>query len=61
MEWKKAGGQLLDEKEQSKTKKKKQHSPEMMSTSQTIFQNEPRNLETELVDSVSSLIYRLFS
>ncbi len=62
MEWKKAGGHLLHEKKEAKSKKRKTPPPELMSSSsKTTFHQDRGNLENELVDSVSNLIYRLFS
>ncbi len=64
MEWKKAGGELL----QSKINKKSRIKPQSMQFSQTtasydrlLERHQTPSLETELLDSVSSLLVRLFS
>ncbi len=58
MEWKKAGGQLLNAKEKLNTKPKKNASP-LLDPSAYTQQTAP--LESDLLETVSTLIYRLFT
>lgn len=62
MEWKKAGGQLLHAKNEAKTKTKhkKKTSRTVSSYNNTRYAQQSQNIETELLESVSSLIYKLF-
>jgi len=62
MEWKKAGGQLLHEKNEAKEKQKhkKKTSPPLSSYDQSSYYRQSHNIETDLLESVSSLIYKLF-
>ncbi len=56
MEWKKAGGELLHAKE----KVRKKTSQPMPSYDQTDYQQPFQNIEIDLLETVSTLIYRLF-
>lgn len=63
MEWKKAGGELLHQKNQSeqKTKKKTSHTNEPFNYELPSYRKHSKSLEDELLDTVSSVISRLFS
>ncbi len=60
MEWKKAGGELLHAQQTEKTRpKKKTHKPNA-TYNHSIFEQQSKSLETDLLDTVSSVIYKLF-
>ena len=60
MEWKKAGGELLHAQQAEKTRpKKKTYKPDV-SFNHSIFEQQPKSLETDLLDTVSSVINKLF-
>ncbi len=60
MEWKKAGGQLLQEKNEQQLKQKKQKISAISSHDLPLYRHQPKTLETELWDTVSSLVFKLF-
>jgi Zn-finger nucleic acid-binding protein len=68
MEWKKAGGVLLNakEKEREKANKKKKkpanqaHYSSTSSYDTSIFQQQSKSMEYELFETVASLVYKLF-
>ena len=60
MEWKKAGGELLHTQQTEKTRPKKQTYEPSRSYNHSIFEQHPTSLETDLLDTVSSVIYTLF-
>jgi Zn-finger nucleic acid-binding protein len=68
MEWKKAGGELLHEKEKEKKAKKKKMSKKMPSSStyssynfdSLVFQQQPRISKLDLFETVASLVYHIF-
>jgi Zn-finger nucleic acid-binding protein len=66
MEWKKAGGQILDQQEQEKPKSRPKKRETLSSDSfadpymTTSWRKQPQTLEEQLLDSVSELIGRLF-
>ena len=65
MEWKKAGGELLDEQEKARPKKNKRTSKSYIDAIEphdlSSYQHKSNSLETDLLDSVSSLVFKLFS
>jgi len=68
MEWKKAGGELLDTQEKQKNEFRKKQEVKQERINSTITFDSPRSdkqrarsLEFELLESVSSMIMRLFS
>ncbi len=60
MEWKKAGGQLLQSKKEAQLKLKKQEYSSIPSYDLPLYRHQPKTLETELWDTVSSLVFKLF-
>lgn len=73
MEWKKAGGELLNAKEKEKTDKKKKEERMKKNVKKThssydydksydlsIFQQQPRLSKIDLFDAVSTLVFHLF-
>jgi len=60
MEWKKAGGQILSEKQQSRQSRLKKDSNSQADAiiSQTKIFSRPR--EPDIIESVASLIFKLF-
>jgi Zn-finger nucleic acid-binding protein len=60
MEWKKAGGELLQAQQTEKTRPKKQTYRPGSAYNHSIFEQHPKSLETDLLDTVSSVIYKLF-
>ena len=61
MEWKKAGGQLLHSKNEAKEKSKKKTSHASRSYDLPDYTQRSKSSESELLESVSSLIYKFFS
>jgi len=61
MEWKKAGGELLNTKEKEKTKPKQKPSANIPDFDHFNDYQRPKNTETDLLESVSSLIYKIFT
>jgi Zn-finger nucleic acid-binding protein len=61
MEWKKAGGELLHTKEKGKTNPRKKTPEHRSNYDLPIYQQQSMNLETDLLDTISSLVYKLFS
>ena len=60
MEWKKAGGELLHAQQAEKAHPKKKKYVPRTSYEHSIFEQQPKSLETDLLDTVSSVIYKLF-
>lgn len=60
MEWKKAGGGLLDEKEKSKTKQKKTTQIPVFDH-HSIDYHGSKSIEPNILESVSSIIYKIFT
>jgi len=60
MEWKKAGGKLLHDKQKEKPKVKKRPVETSNSYDLPTYQQQSNKLEIDLLDTVSSLVYKLF-
>ncbi len=62
MEWKKAGGELLEaqNKKQNCHKKKTTNHTIAYSHEKSVFQQQHKSLEQDLLDSVCSVVYKLF-
>ena len=60
MEWKKAGGELLHAQHAEKTRPKKKTYKAGTTYKHPSFEQQPKSLETDLFDTVSSVISRLF-
>ena len=60
MEWKKAGGELLHAQQAKKTRPKKKTYESSSSYNHSIFEQQPKSLEADLLDTVSSVISKLF-
>jgi len=61
MEWKKAGGELLNDKEKTKIKPKQKSSANTSNFEHFNDYQHPKGIETDLLESVSSLIYKFFT
>jgi Zn-finger nucleic acid-binding protein len=61
MEWKKAGGELLHTKEKGTTNPRKKLPEHRSNYDLPIYQQQSMSLETDLLDTISSLVYKLFS
>ena len=60
MEWQKAGGQLLQEKKEQQLNMKKQKFSEIPSHELPLYRHQSKAQETELWDTVSSLVFKHF-
>lgn len=60
MEWKKAGGGLLHAQQAEKTRPKKKTYEPGTAHKHPSFEQQPKSLETDLLDTLSSVISRLF-
>lgn len=61
MEWKKAGGGLLNAQKKEKRRAKKKPVKFVASRDEPfVFQHKPKTQETDLLNTVSSLVYKLF-
>ena len=61
MEWKKAGGELLNVKEKEKMKSRNKTSEHLSSYEPSANYQHPMDQENDLLESVSSLLYKLFT
>ena len=60
MEWKKAGGELLQAQQTEKKRPKKKTYEPGNNYNHSIFEQQPKSLESDLLDTVSSVISKLF-
>ncbi|MCK4843174.1 MAG: zf-TFIIB domain-containing protein [Methylococcales bacterium] len=61
MEWKKAGGELLHAKENRKGSPNKKKKPPITTYDLPIYQQQTKGFETDLLETVASLVYRIFT